>query len=125
MVIAPFPGRRNTRAAAVLRRPVPYFWSAGVLSVAMGTSDRERLGLLRGVRMFGAGVDLELAKLRVAQWAFGQHALDRLFDHALGMLGQHLAQRGGLDAAGILGMAPVELVVELVAGDAHLGGVDH
>src|SRR5581483_1414192 len=100
MVIAPLPGLMNTRAAAGLR-------------------------LLRRVRMLRAGVDLELAELGVAERALGQHALHGLLDDALRMIGEHVAELGHPEAARILGVAVVDLALELVAGRTHLGCVDH
>ena len=50
-----------------------------------GSLELQRLRLLGGVRMFGAGVDLELAEHRAAERVLRQHALHRDFDDALGM----------------------------------------
>src|SRR3546814_4764093 len=76
------------------------------------------------MRMFATDVDLQLAELCVAQRATRQHALDGLLEHALGMGFQHLFERGRTDAARILGMPVVNLVLELVAGRLHLLGID-
>jgi hypothetical protein len=65
------------------------------------------------------------AELGETERALGQHALDGLLDDALGMLLEQVTQLGGLDAARVLGVAPVALVFELVARDAHLFRVDH
>src|SRR5262249_47000623 len=50
----------------------------------------EDLRLLRLVRMLRAGVDLELdAQLLAAERGLREHAVHRLLDHALGLLGEH------------------------------------
>src|SRR3984885_10001358 len=88
-VMAPWPGRKRTRATACLRRPVVWLSGAGMGCVvsflvrvgggsagAAGVGQLERLGLLGRVRMVGAGIDLELAQLLAAQRVLGQHAAD-------------------------------------------------
>src|SRR5580658_8763846 len=87
-VMAPWPGRRRTRATACLRRPVVWVsgtgmvsfcraeWSAGAASVGQF----QRLGLLGGVRVIGAGVDVELAQHLAAKGVLGQHAPDGAAD---------------------------------------------
>jgi hypothetical protein len=58
--------------------------------------------------------------------AAGDHALHRLFQHALGVLGfQALADAAALDAAGIARVVVEHRLIRFVAGDAHLRGVDH
>jgi hypothetical protein len=46
----------------------------------MVLSDIQRLGLLGGVPMPGAGVDFHLAEHRTPEGAFRQHALDGPFE---------------------------------------------
>lgn len=43
------------------------------------------LGILRGVRVIAAGVDLELLQLLTAQLVVREHALDGLLNGALGI----------------------------------------
>src|SRR5919198_4511486 len=80
-----------------------------------------RLGL---VRMVGSGIDLELRQLLAGEAVAGKHPLDRLADHLGRPALQLIAKWPALEAAGIAGMAVVELVVELVAGDMDLFGVN-
>src|SRR6188768_2064318 len=87
--------------------------------------DVERARLLRGVRVLGARVDLELGQLSVAQLGAGQHALDGVFDDALGTLGEQVADRLGLEATRVAGVAVDHLVRGLLAGERNLFGVDH
>src|SRR5438445_7600029 len=88
-------------------------------------SDFQYLRLLRAVRMVRAFVDLELGVHRTTERVFRQHALDRGFDHALGVLGQKILQRDRLDVADVAGVVVIDLVVELVAGDCNLLRVDY
>ena len=83
------------------------------------------VGALRRVRMLGALVDAQIAELDAAERAARQHALDGLFEHALGKA--PLEDRLGrplLDAAGIAGVAIIDLLLALAAGQHHLVGVD-
>src|SRR6516164_6877668 len=80
--IFPVPGRSRTRATARLRRPVDWMSGLGI-EILGGASDAgasllesERLRLLGGMGMGGAGVDLELGQLRPTQPGLGQHAPD-------------------------------------------------
>ena len=74
--------------------------------------------------MRGTGVDLQLLDHRVAQRTLREHALDGLLQRAAGVLGLHVLELGGVDAARVARMAVVHLVLGLVAGDAELVGVD-
>src|SRR5688572_23270818 len=75
--------------------------------------------------MRGPGVALELLDHLVAQRALGEHALDGLLERAAREPRLHLLERRRRDAAGVSGMAMVELVLRLVAGDADLLDVGH
>ena len=87
--------------------------------------DVEDFGVLRFVRMLGAGEDAQVAHLLAAQRAARDHALDGLFEHALGEAAfEHLAGGDFLDAAGIAGVLVIDLVRQLLAGEPHLVGVD-
>ena len=84
-----------------------------------------RLGLLGLVRMLGAGIDAQIAELHAAERSARNHALDRLFDHALGE--PALEDRLGgafLDAADEAGVIVIDLVVTLAPGQHHMRGVD-
>ena len=68
---------------------------------------------------------MQIAHQLALQRAALQHALDGLFDDALGELAlEDLARRALLDAAGIARVAVVDLVVVLIAGEDDLVGVD-
>src|SRR4051794_36247410 len=117
--VAPSPGRRMTRATEVFRLPVPRYcaiWLNSLLQV-------QRLRILRPVRMLGAGVDLQLRQLLRGEAVLRQHSLDGLAQHLGGPALELLAQRALLEPAGIPGVAVVDLLVELVAGDRDLLGV--
>src|SRR5690606_18558846 len=117
-LMLPLPLRRKTRATEDLRRPVPKLWVVNI-------SDIQDLWLLDGVRVLGAGIDLERAVHGASERVLGQHALHRGLDHALGVALQRLAQGLGLEVADVAGEAVVLLVGQLVAGDGHLLRVDH
>src|SRR6188472_2114237 len=85
-----------------------------------GSSEFEDFGLLRRMRVRRPGVALELLDHRVAERAFGKHALDRLFQRAAGKARLHLAEGRRADAARVAAVPVVELVLRLVAGDADL-----
>src|SRR5437867_657339 len=76
------------------------------------------------MRMLRAGVDLQLVDLRARELVARKHALhgpaDRLGRPAL----QLVAKRPAPQSAGIAGVAAVELLVELVARDVDLLGID-
>src|SRR5262249_11818308 len=77
-------------------------------------STSERLRLLCGVRVLGAGVDLQLRQLLAAEAVAREHALDRLTEH----LGRHalelVAQPALPEAPRVARVPVVQLVVELV-----------
>ena len=60
-----------------------------------------------------------------AQAALGQHAVDRVLDDALGVLRQRGAGGFLLQAALVAGVAGVHLLIELLAGQRDLFGVQH
>ncbi len=76
------------------------------------------------MRVLGAGVDLQLADLGPAELVAGKHALHGLPQDLGGAALELLAQRSAAQAAGIARVAVVELLVELLAGDVDLLGVD-
>src|SRR6185436_2975665 len=69
----PLPGRKRTRATAVLRRPVAGISSDLPFIASMSSS--QRLRLLRSVRVLGPRVNLQLGDQPLAQPVGGQHAL--------------------------------------------------
>ena len=85
----------------------------------------KNLGLLSRMRMFGAGVDLELLDHCVAEGALRKHALDGDFESASRMLFLHLSKRRFDDAAGVAGVTIVRLLARFFSGENELVGVDH
>jgi hypothetical protein len=75
--------------------------------------------------MLGTLVDFQVAHQLTLQRSAAEHALNGLLDDALGELALH-DHAGGLllDAAGIAGVAVVDLVGVLIAREHHLVGVD-
>src|SRR5579871_165570 len=91
------------------------------LVLAVHRRDVEGFGVLGGMRVIGPGVDPEIAHLLATERATRDHPLDRLFEDALRELAlEHLAGGDALDAAGIAGVAIIDLVGELAAGEADL-----
>src|SRR5919197_2748967 len=79
---------------------------------------------LRTVRMLRPRVDLQLCDLLPGQPVPRQHALHRAAQNLLRPALELLAQRAAAEAAGIAGVPVVALLVELVARDPDLLGVD-
>ncbi len=75
--------------------------------------------------MVGALVDLELGGHLAAELALGQHALDGLFENLFRTADEQLAVLLFAQAAGEAGVAAVELLAGLHAGEVDLLGVDH
>ena len=98
MMICPLPGRRRTRAMACLRRPV--VWMSGLDTCTsrsyassdprLGVGDLEDLRLLGGVRVLGAGVDLQLAQLLAAERTLREHPPHRLANGIRGLPGEEV-----------------------------------
>src|SRR5579871_4732356 len=92
--------------------------------LAVHGGDIERLGILRRVRMVRAGIDPQIAKLAAAERPVRQHALDSLFDDALGKPALHDRFRGALlDAADMAGVMVIDLLLALPAGEDDLVGI--
>src|SRR5580658_7332827 len=148
MVILPWPGRIRTRATAALRRPV--FWHNGVPSLIFvvtfgvpvsrtgsvlgatgisrpgpGAGHVEWFGLLRLVRVLGAGVDLQLVQLLATEPGTGEHAPDGASHDLLGPLRQQIAVLLLGEATGVAAVVVHELLLGLVRGEHDLGRVDH
>src|SRR5436309_2746618 len=86
---------------------------------------RDLLWVLGLMRVLRPGVDLELHAQAPPETAFGKHPLHRPFNHTRRPLLEHPARGHLLEAAGIAGMPPVELLLRLAAGQTHLLRVDH
>src|SRR4029453_11062494 len=94
--------------------------------LAVERLDVERLGLLRLVRMAGAGIHLEVAHQLALQRAALEHALDRLLADALRVLAvENLARRALFDSAGVAGVPLIKLVLGLVTREDRLLRIDH
>src|SRR5579864_1292667 len=78
-VIRPSPGCSRTRATAFLRRPVPRLIVSANLDVPL-LVERDRLRLLSGVSVVGAGVDPETREHVGAQRVVLQHPAHRVGD---------------------------------------------
>src|SRR6185503_18997795 len=95
----------------------------GVLGIHLG--DVQLLGLLGLMGMLRARIDAQVRHLAAAQGAPRHHALHGLFQHPLGELAGHDGAGGAfLDAADIAGVVVIDLLLQLLAGQHHLGGVD-
>src|SRR4051812_43568323 len=84
----------------------------------------EGLGLLRGVRVVRAGVDLQLGEELTAEDALREHALDRLGDRQGGLAVEEFFVGLDAEAAGLAAVVVVVLLLELAAGEQDLVGVD-
>ena len=89
------------------------------------TLNVKNLGLLCGVRVFGASVDLELFDHGVAETALREHTLDRDFESTTGVLGLHFLEGGFVDTARIAGVTVVRLLTGLFSRQLELVSVDH
>src|SRR5690606_1471565 len=87
--------------------------------------DFQRFGLLSGVRMLGASIDLELLGHGVTQRTLGQHALDGLLERTTGKTLLHFLEVRFSDTARIPRVTVVLLVLRLRTGHDDIGGVDH
>lgn len=77
------------------------------------------------MRVFAAGIHVQVLHLCTLQGAASDHALDRLAHDVAGVLAsQALGDRTFLDPTGITGVIMEQLLVHLVAGQADLLGID-
>jgi hypothetical protein len=90
-----------------------------------GVLQRQGLGILGGVRMFGTGVDLELFQRPPPEGALRQHAPYRPANGLFRPGGQELGIGPAGQASRVPAVAVVELLVGLVGGHDDLGGIDH
>src|SRR5690606_35372189 len=75
--------------------------------------------------MLGTGINTQVLELGAGQRAARHHAAHGVLDDALGETTlEHFAHRAVLDAAGIAGVPVEALVIELLAGELHLVGID-
>ena len=81
-------------------------------------------GVLCLLLVLGTCIDVQVVDELVAQTGLGQHTAHRLADEFLGTRGKDLAGRGEALAAGIAGVAGVNAVGHLLAGETNLLGID-
>ena len=81
--------------------------------------------LLGRVRMFAAGVHLELQELRTPETPLGQHSPHRALKETLGVRFADLSGGSGLETAGPSARPVVHLLLFLAAGEPDPGGVEH
>src|SRR5712671_5621843 len=135
MVNLPSPGTSRTRATASFRRPVARASSATAIDsplplvgvVRAGTDALVDCQWLRLLRLVGVGralVDLQLAGHGAPEPVVRQHAPDGLLDGDVCPLRHQLLVADGLQAPRIARVPVPDLGAELVAGQAHLRGVD-
>src|SRR5207253_4131 len=125
--MSPLPGRRNTRATAVLRRPVPKFCTSAATSyISCLLSDGFQCrGLLSLMRMLRTRVNFQLPVHLLAKLVLWQHARDSQLHHLDRPLGAHLRSAHFLQTTGIAGVMAIHLLPFLVAGQANLVGVQY
>ncbi len=70
-------------------------------------------------------VHFQLLEHRIAQWAFGQHALDSLFQRATRKTILHLGECRAGNTAWISAVAMINLAFSLIAGHYDLLGINH
>src|SRR5687767_5353543 len=92
---------------------------------ASRTSRRQRLRLLRLVRVFGARVDLQLAELLHAQSVARQHALDGAANDLFRSPREQVGEGLLAVAARIARVARVRLLLALLAPNVDLRGIEH
>src|SRR5690348_16900389 len=76
------------------------------------------------MRMVRRGVNLELRQQLPTENALREHVLDRPLDGELRLALEQVPVALGPEAARVGAVVVVELLVELVAGELHLPGVD-
>src|SRR3989338_358665 len=86
MVMEPLPGRIVTRAVAVLRRPVPMFFSTDSSAYV------QFVGQLGGMRVLGTRIYLQLAQHGATQRIVREHALDGSLNHQFRLAGNELLE---------------------------------
>src|SRR5690606_14288270 len=96
------------------------WWSGGAVA---GVRHLEGLGLLGGVRVRRAGVDLQLGALAPAEAVLRQHAAHRPADGLLRLAAVQLGEGLGADAARVARVPPDDLAVGLARREHDLVGV--
>src|SRR5471032_382440 len=77
------------------------------------------------MRMFGAGIDAQIAELHAAERSARQHALDRFLDDAFWKTAlENRLGRALLNPADKTGVAVVDFLLAFSPAEHHFGGVD-
>src|SRR5690606_25555791 len=87
--------------------------------------DFQRFGLLSGVWMLGASINLEFLGHGVTQGALGQHTLDGLLKRTTGETLLHFLEGGLGNTTGVARVTIVALVLRLITGNDDVGSVDN
>jgi len=87
-------------------------------------SERDRLGFLRSMWMFGAAVDFKLSEKTPPQTILRQHSADGRLNQPFGLLLAHFPSCGGAYSARVAGMTMIQFSLWLGACKLHLGCVD-
>jgi hypothetical protein len=99
------------------------FCGPHVLAIHLG--DIDLLWGLGLVRMLGARIDAQVSELHAAERPAGNHALDGLLNHALGITAFEDRLRGALlDVTDIAGVLVVDFLFTLAPGQHRMRGVD-
>src|SRR5262249_24920159 len=100
-------------------------WSHAPRIFAVDGGNVERFGVLRRVRMGGAGIDAQVAELHASKRPARQHAFYRFLHDPLRKFALEDRARGALlDAADIAGVVAIDLVFALLAGQHDFFRVD-
>ena len=81
-------------------------------------------GVLTLVGVLRTGIDIKVAVQSVSKTVLRKHSTDGVLQHALRMAGKHLGRGGLALASRISGIALVNLVGHLLAGENYLLGID-
>ena len=82
------------------------------------------VGVLGFVRVFAAGVDIEVTQQLVAQTVFGKHTFYYLVEEVFGALLHEVGRCMQVLAAGITRETNVYAVIPFFAGEFHFVGID-
>src|SRR2546430_4320707 len=123
-VTRPSPGCNRTRAIAFFRRPVPRFIVSANLYVSFFV-EGDRLGLLGLVSVLPTRVNAKALQHIGSQGVALQHAAHSCGDRERRIELLRALHRPLAQAARVAGVPRVLLVLQLAAGDLHLGSVDH
>jgi hypothetical protein len=116
----PVPGIRRTRAVETFRRPVARHSLVAFIWISFELAQRERLRILRGMRVVRTVVDFEFLQLSSSEAVLREHSLDGLEDDSLGVLLKNDLCGLFLDSARVATVTCVGLLEKLCAGQDNL-----